>query len=74
MNPFDTQFLTQDRIGDLLRASSDLHRGAEGGGIASRIAAALAVPHRRIGGRPADAASPGASVASVTPRRLAQRS
>ena len=50
MNPFDTQFLAQERIDDLMRVSSDLHRGAEGGGFASRIAAALAVP---AAGRPA---------------------
>ena len=39
MNPFDTQFLTQDRISQLMQASSDLRRGPEGGGFASRIAA-----------------------------------
>ena len=70
MNPFDTQFLTQDRIVDLMRVSSDLRRGAEGGGFASRIATALAVPRRWAAGRQSDAASP---AVSVTPRRLAQR-
>ena len=71
MNPFDTQFLTQDRIVDLMRVSSDLHRGAEGGGFASRIATALAVPRRWAAGRQPEAAS---AAASVRPRRLAQRS
>ena len=70
MNPFDTQFLAQDRIVDLMRVSSDLHRGAEGGGFASRIATALAGPRRWAAGRQSDAASP---AVSVTPRRLAQR-
>ena len=56
MNPFDTQFLTQDRISQLMQASSDLRRGPEGGGFASRIAAALAVPRRWSPGRRSDAA------------------
>ena len=62
MNPFDTQFLTQDRIADLMRASSDLHRGPEGGGFASRIAAVLAVPRRWSASRHAADASAAGSV------------
>lgn len=62
MNPFDTQFLTHDRIADLMRTSSDLHRGPGGGGFASRIAAALAVPRRWAAGRHADDSAAAGSV------------
>ena len=71
MNPFDTQFLAQERIDDLMRVSSDLHRGAEGGGFASRIATALAGPRRWAAGRRPEAAP---AATPVRPRRLAQRS
>jgi hypothetical protein len=41
MHPFDTTFLAQERISELIRRSADIHRDREGAGIASRMAGAL---------------------------------
>jgi hypothetical protein len=44
MHPSDHNVLVQERISELMRISSDIHRGPEGASIASRIAGALSGP------------------------------
>ena len=56
MSPFDTTFLTHERIDDLMRTSADIHRGPEGVSIASRTAGALFGPFRRLTARAEDVA------------------
>ena len=47
MNPFDNQFLAQDRIADLMRVSADIHRGPDRPDRPS-LTAALARLRRRL--------------------------
>jgi hypothetical protein len=70
MNPTNSDFFAHDRIAELMQVSSDIHRGPEGGGSASRLSAALAGPTRWIGARRTAAAS---AAAAVIPRRLVGR-
>ena len=50
MNPFDNQFLAQDRIADLMRVSADIHRGPDRPDRPDRpsLTAALARLRRRL--------------------------
>jgi hypothetical protein len=70
VNPTSTDFFAHDCIAELMRVSSDIHPGPEGGGSASRLSAALAGPTRWIRARRTAAAS---AAATVIPRRLAGR-
>jgi hypothetical protein len=70
VNPTNIDFFAHDRIGELMRVSSDIHRGPEGGGIASHLSAALSAPTRWLTARRAAA---GTAAATVTPKRLAER-
>jgi hypothetical protein len=47
MHPSDSNFLVHERISELMRISSDIHRGPEGASIASRIAGAFSGPFSR---------------------------
>jgi ribosomal protein S9 len=68
VNQTISDFLATERIAELMRASSDIRRGPEGGGIASQLSAVLNAPARwLIARRPAASAA-----ASVTPKRLAE--
>ena len=51
MSPFDTTFLTHERIDDLVRVSADIHRGPEGATVASRLVGALPAPLLPIAAR-----------------------
>ena len=65
MSPFDTTFLTHERIDELMRTSADIHRGPEGVSIASRTAGALFGPFRRLTVRAEDVAGSAAGAAGI---------
>ena len=65
MKPFDTTFLANERMTDLMRSSADIHRGPEGVSVASRTAGALFGPFRRLGARAEDVASSAAAAAGI---------
>ena len=65
MSPFDTTFLTHERIDDLLRTSADIHRGPEGVSVASRSAGALFGPFRRLAARVQNVASSAAAAVGM---------
>ena len=67
MSPFDTTFLTHERIDDLMRTSADIHRGPEGVSVASRTAGALFGPLRRLTARVENAESPAAAAGTHRP-------
>jgi hypothetical protein len=65
MSPFDTSFLTHERIDDLMRTSADIHRGPEGVSVASRTAGALLGPVRRLTARAEHVAGSAAGAAGI---------
>jgi hypothetical protein len=69
VNPTNSDFSSHDRIAELMRVSSDIHRGPEGGGIASHVSVALSAPSRWLAARRVAASA----AATVTPKRLAER-
>jgi hypothetical protein len=71
MDPTTSDFFARERIADLMRTSSDIHRGPEGVSVASRITGAFSGPLSAILGRTEHAAS--AVAAAIASRRPAAR-
>jgi hypothetical protein len=71
MDPTTSSFFAHERIADLMRASSDIHRGPEGASVASRITGAFSGPLSSLVNRTEHAAS--AIVGAVASRRPAAR-
>lgn len=69
MHSTQITFLANDRIAELMRASSDIHRRPDGASLASRLVATFGGPRgwlgnrRRSSGSEPDASVPDASVA-----------
>jgi hypothetical protein len=69
--PTNSDFFAHERIAELMRVSSDIHRGPDGGSRASHLATALAGPLRWLSARRSAAAS--AVVSRSTIHRPAAR-